>query len=144
MLRVLAATLVGITLGSCQTLRPARDPEFGVDFRVEVQNNVAEKRFDLLFISMAPIPLCLTPEQWPRESGWLDHQGGPWVWADADGDRFPLREHNMGSCPGCFAAEVQPRQMARAYLPYARFAGLDEVVARQRTLHITPRPVWCE
>jgi hypothetical protein len=63
--------------------------------------------------------VCLTPDQWPNQAGWIDHAGER-VSLEVSGQRFPMQMFNTGFCPGC-SARVRPGESVSSFVPYRHF-----------------------
>lgn len=86
--------------------------------------------------------MCLSPENWPNQAGWIDQAEGR-VFIEVGASRFSMQDFNTGYCPGC-ATRVAPGSTLTTTIPYMRFALPDDVVAKPKALSFTPYAVPCE
>lgn len=139
-----AGLLLLLLLTACANVPSGPQPLAGVDYQVDARANTAERRFDLVLVSMAATDLCLLPNDWPNAVGRIDHQGEPSIVATVEGVDHPLAIDNMGYCPNCVVATVKPGRRVMAFLPYDHFEGLNPRATDAPTLRFSPHPLWCD
>lgn len=139
--RFLAIALVCVVATACATAFRRAEPG---DFTVSVVDNVAARRFDVVLVSTADKPLCLSKESWPAEDGTfpMGYEGA--VLTTAAGALHP-KAAMTAYCPGgCGEVRIDPGQRMPASVAYAAFADADAIAAdAQRSLAFPVYPYYC-
>ncbi|WP_152540982.1 hypothetical protein [Luteimonas huabeiensis] len=141
MSRLWALALSCAAISACAT--PFQRAEPG-DFSVSVTDNVEERRFEVVLVSTATKPLCLSGESWPDESGKFPLGYEAVVLTTTNGLLHP-RASITAYCPGgCGEVEIEAGQRLEAIVAYAAF-GDAEVIAEdaQRSLEFPVYPYYC-
>jgi len=85
--------------------------------------------------------MCLLPEHWPNQAGWVNQSGGR-VILTIGSRRFSMRDFNTGYCPDC-ATRVEPGATITSIIPYDRFDLPYELANQPKTLDFSPAAFRC-
>lgn len=134
--------LVVALQSSCSTSVTRPSPE---NFRVEIIDNVDERRFDVSLASLDDHAICVSKESWPGESGGF---AGPqdYTYLQVGSNRLPVRSALSSIyCPGgCGEHRVAPHGVLRGFIAYGEFADANAIAAEPRKeLHFPLIPYYC-
>jgi len=100
--------------------------------------------FDVSLANPSAYERCVESESWPNAAGWI-HFASDVVFAEVDGDRFSLRERNVGYCfGGCQVVRIPPNGRVSAQLPYGEFPGLASPAPHNAKLTLRPTETPCK
>lgn len=97
-------------------------------------DNKPSKTFELSYSNVTTNNVCLTPENWPAESGVLNEADDS-VYVLIDDVKFPMLKVNTGYCAGCHI-KVKSGQTVTSAIPYASFGIPDELRDKPKILHM--------
>lgn len=137
-----ALMLLVVLQSSCSTAVTRPSPN---NFRVEIMDNLDERRFDVSVTSLDDHAICVSKESWPGESGGFT---GPQdsTYLQVGSERLPVRSALSSIyCPGgCGEHHVAPHGVLRGFIAYGEFADANAVAAEPRKeLHFTVTPYYC-
>lgn len=133
--------LVGVALAACAST-PIRWANEG-DFKLHIQDNPAQQRFDLTLNSTAEVALCLSRESWPGVEGLpAGFDGAALTTTSGEKKLLPT---GSAYCPGgCGQVHIEPGQSVPGFIPYSAFGDADVIAADDsRTLDFAVRPYVC-
>lgn len=140
-MRFAVIAFAGLALSACVST-PVRWAQES-DFHLAVQDNNAQRRFDLALKSTTEFALCLSSESWPSADGLPAGFDGATL-TTTGGAREVLP---MGSayCPGgCGEVRIEPGQTLQGMIPYSAFGDASTLAAEDlRALTFDVQPYIC-
>lgn len=127
---------------SCSTAATRPSSE---SFRVEIIDNLDERRFDVSVTSLDDHAICISKENWPDESGGF---AGPQDYTHLRVGSGTLPVSTAFSsiyCPGgCGEHRIAPQGVLRGFIAYGGFADANAIAAEPRKeLHFSVTPYYC-
>jgi hypothetical protein len=121
--RVLVVIL-GSSLMACSPVKPIRQRDISQSVRVIDQ--VDEKRIEVQLQNETNEAWCIDSGAWPNVGGSLSFSS-QYVWIEAGGRMFRIRDENTGYCADLCTIRILPGRGLTGHLPYSEF-GLPESV----------------
>ena len=151
-MRIATASRIGLLFGinlaaiGCATIAARRETRAfaATDYKLIVQANDPERRFDLTFLSNTSRPICFSLEDWPNNLGESAGGGGRALLHTATGD-MPASDTNFGFCvgPAC-ELHVQPKQSLKGYISYKEFGDPLRIASdASKRLEYRIKPYFC-
>ncbi|SEP10916.1 hypothetical protein SAMN02800692_3732 [Luteibacter sp. UNC138MFCol5.1] len=134
MVRWMAIGMVLASVAGCATYAPRSVVDVGD--RVQVVDDKASKRFDLVLRNTSGKAWCIEEDSWPSSLGYL-HFHETDVWVDVDGRRYPIASRNLGYCPGDCDLRLPAGESLRGSIPYSEFAFPASVEQSEKHLHLS-------
>lgn len=99
--------------------------------------------FEVTLANPSAYDRCIASESWPNAAGWI-HYSSDVVFVDAGSERYPLRDRNVGYCPGgCEQVRIPAKGSVSARLPYIEFPGLTAPPPPNAKLSLRPAETPC-
>lgn len=114
-------------------------------YRLEILDNPAEHRFDVVLHSQHDHALCVYRDDWPTSKGTLFVEN-PEVYLDTASARLPLKTpFSSVYCPGgCGHKRVEPRGTLSGFFAYSAFDDDKRIASdTRRRLHFSVSPTLC-
>ena len=112
-MRIIIMITVAILAG-CATV-PILVP---IDYRYLDQPDL--EGIELKYTNSSRRLMCLSQDQWPSKSGLID-QASDLMFLIVDGNRYQIKDTNMGYCIGGCPTYVAPGEEVKAFIPYSKF-----------------------
>ena len=131
-----------LTLSACTSVRPRPTTD---RYQLDVQDNPAELRFDIVLKSNDDRFLCVNVEDWPDSNGSLMVDNAE-LSLRVDGELRRARGKLMSMyCPGgCGELRIAPRGELRGFISYAVFDDPPRIAsASSRELVFNEMPSYC-
>ena len=110
---------------------------------LEFEFSPASDAFEVRLANPSAYERCIVSESWPNSAGWI-HFSSDIVFVDVDSERFPLRDRNVGYCPGgCEVVRIPPHGSVSAKLPYIEFPSLSAPPPHSAKLILRPNETPC-
>lgn len=136
------AVMLVIAMASCASVPAPLAPDA---YRLEILDNPAEHRFDVVLRSHHDRALCVYRDDWPTSKGTLFVEN-PEVYLDTASARLPLKSpFSSVYCPGgCGYMRVEPRGELSGFFAYGAFEAADRIASdTSRRLHFRVSPRAC-
>lgn len=113
-------------------------------YDLEITDNAAEHRFDIVLQSRDARPLCVSAENWPSRGGQL-HMGSDLATLQTTTGVLPARDENFGYCPGgCGQHRVEPEGELRGFIAYEAFGDPVQLATDLgKRLQFSVTPSYC-
>jgi hypothetical protein len=137
----MAAVLV-IAMASCASVRAPLAPDA---YQLDIRDNPAERRFDVVLQSRHDRALCVSSDSWPLSPGTLRAENTG-VYLETAAGILPLQGQFVSVyCPGgCGEVRVEPGATLSGFFAYSAFGDADRIAAdASRQLHYALAPQAC-
>lgn len=114
------------------------------DYALNITDNPAQQRFDLVLSSKSDKPLCLSKEAWPAEAGLPPgFDGATMTTSSGPNSLLPT---GSAYCPGgCGEVRIEPGQQIKGIIGYSAFGDVAAIAAeRSRSLAFRAQPYICD
>ena len=122
-----------VLLGACATTSTS------IPVQYQVADNPDRGSLVLSYTNLTGQPVCLSAEVWPNRFGWFSHEGNR-ILIGVGSQRFPMRENNVGYCPGGCATRVARGEALTGFIPYERFDLPQHLWTEPKQLEFDPPP----
>lgn len=112
---------------------------------MQINDNIAERRFDMVLKSNDTKPLCLSIEAWPSSTGKFPTENAAVTLKTTQGI-LPVRsELQSAYCPGgCGEHRIEPKGELRGFIAYEAFDDPTKLAADQiKQLQFSVIPSYC-
>ena len=139
-----AATMVAFAImaAACASTSPplARDA-----YRLDISDNPAARRFDVVLHSRHARALCVDRDTWPTSQGALFVENDEVYLETSTGPRPMKSPFSSVYCPGgCGERQIKPGDALTGFFAYTAFGDADEIAADAgRRLHYAVTPHDC-
>lgn len=142
-MRAAVACLLGGMAAACaSTIEPPAPPDA---YRLEIRDNPAAHRFDLVLQSYDDRALCLPVDDWPTGTGMLRVEGND-VHVETAAGRLPARSaFSSLYCPGgCGVIRIAPGDALEGFFAYDAFGDAGRLAGdASRRLRFSGSPYRC-
>jgi hypothetical protein len=138
-MRIGTVVMLAIAMASCASVPAPLAPDA---YRLEIVDNPAERRFDVVLRSHHDRALCMSSDNWPLSIGTLRAENTGVYLATASGI-LPLQGQFVSVyCPGgCGEVRVEPGATLSGFFAYRAFGDADRIAADpSRQLHYALAP----
>jgi len=114
-------------------------------YRLDISDNPAARRFDVVLHSRHDRALCVDRDGWPTSNGTLFVENDDVYLETSAGPHRIKSPFSSVYCPGgCGKWEIRPGEALTGFFGYAAFGDADEIAAdARRRLHFSVSPSLC-
>ena len=138
-MRGVAMAVLVVTTVACASTSTSLSPDA---YRLEIRDNPAARRFDVVLYSRHDRALCVSSDSWPLSIGTLRAENTG-VYLETPSGILPLQGQFVSVyCPGgCGEVRVEPGATLSGFFAYSAFGDADRIAAdASRRLHYALAP----
>lgn len=141
-MRGVAMAVLVVTTVACASTSTSLSPDA---YRLEIRDNPAARRFDVVLYSHHGRALCVGRDSWPTSTGTLFVENAD-VYLQISAGPRPIKSPFVSVyCPGgCGEQTIKPGEALTGFFAYSAFGDADEIAAdASRRLHYALAPHAC-